>query len=176
MSGLSATIYLSCLSNVDEGTPKAAHIFDLQIRNVTLFSGLTSGEAQKSPDSDFSRPFHVIRSLTGSIVGVQVDNNDKAEIVQIKKAIAENFQTQFVYAKGGPTLVEEKGVTASRNTKYYAVTDGNNRYAIRAEYGSGDVKKWSPGTGVDKNSVGLAARTNAMVDDKVRYAVRCHPS
>ncbi|KAJ3019908.1 hypothetical protein HKX48_001632, partial [Thoreauomyces humboldtii] len=155
VTGMTGTVYLSCLTTT-LSNKTSAHLYDLQLRNVTL---QPNGTAQA--DADFAKPFQVLRSLSGSILSVQVDTTEKPEVASIKKAIAENFQTSFQYPEDGIGAIDENGVMASRTTRYMAVGSKDNaRVAIAAKYTNADVKKFA-GQG---KTVAFIARTNAIVD------------
>ncbi|KAI8904265.1 hypothetical protein DFJ77DRAFT_251446 [Powellomyces hirtus] len=163
-SGLTATVFLSCLTSKTTGgateKEEAAHVFDLQVRDVTLLP------SDKQADTDFSLPFQMIRSVSGSIVGVQIDTREKPQIAAIKKSIAENFQTRFEYGSNGAAVVYEKGAMALRNTRYMAVTDSaSDKVAIRAKYENKDVERFMAAKGSNPDAeVAFVANTNAILD------------
>ncbi|KAJ3170971.1 hypothetical protein HDU87_008446 [Geranomyces variabilis] len=161
-SGITATVLLSCLTtttapSLTGDSSASAHVYDMQVRDAVLLPN------NDKPDSDFSLPFQFTRDVSGSILSVHVDTRESAEVAAVKKSIAENFQSRFKFEPGGAASVYEKGVMATRNSQYSAVTDpATGHLAIHADYSNDNVKQFN-GQG---NPVHYVATTNALMDNK----------
>ncbi|KAJ3168815.1 hypothetical protein HDU88_001142 [Geranomyces variabilis] len=161
-SGITATVLLSCLTTTTAPSltgdgSASAHVYDMQIRDAVLLPD------NSKADTDFSLPFQFTRDVSGSILSVHVDTRESAEVAAVKKSIAENFQSRFKYEPGGAANVYEKGVMATRNSQYSAVTDpATGHLAIHADYSNDNVKQFNG----DGNPVHYVATTNALMDNK----------
>ncbi|KAJ3409590.1 hypothetical protein HDV05_004334 [Chytridiales sp. JEL 0842] len=154
-----AKIYASCLDAQTLQSGTDVHVFDLQIKNIEIVS---NGVKQQMQDSLFERPFRVVRSVNGRVVGVHVHKDEPVEILNIKKAAAENFNTNFQYPTQR-TRVPEKGVTSTRRCSYSASEIQNNLYAIQAIYDDSTITSFPPGANFNTENTRLMAETRVVM-------------
>ena len=142
-TGFKAAIFLRCMSDeVING--QEVQIYDLIIKNVTLSHGLENATASLIvlDDDFFKEPFHIIRSLNGSIVDLKSSQDETTEALEIKKGIVEHYQLSFQYTDGNHTA-HETGVMNKRKNKYMANKEGQSRIIVDSGYDLGDVTELS---------------------------------
>ncbi|KAJ3194033.1 hypothetical protein HK101_003634 [Irineochytrium annulatum] len=162
---LSCNALVTCLGDyAAEKGAGPAHIFDLQVVNMTVQTSASMEEMSTAgtDDAEFANAFRFVRANTGQVTSVLYAPSDAAMVIQVKKAITEAFSTNFAYSNG-TTSVPEVGVTASRNAEYSAVSyDGH--YKINACYDDTNVMTFAPGASMPDGAASYMANTDALVD------------